>query len=117
MVKLRTERAQLFGLSTHAEFVLQEQTAGKPENVHAMLKKLAPAAVKNAQREGEDIQSIINREASHELASWDWGFYTEKVRAEKYSLDTAAMKPYFELERVLKNGVFFAAQKLYGLTF
>jgi peptidyl-dipeptidase Dcp len=116
-VKLRTERAKLFGVKTHAEFVLQEQTAANPANVHAMLKKLAPAAVKNAQREGEDIQEIISREDSYELASWDWDLYTEKVRAEKYSLDTSAMKPYFELESVLKNGVFFAAQKLYGLTF
>ena len=116
-VKLRTEKAKLFGLETHAEFVLQEQTAANPANVHSMLKKLAPAAVKNAQREGQDIQDVISREASHELASWDWDFYTEKVRAEKYSLDTSAMKPYFELESVLKNGVFFAAQKLYGLTF
>jgi peptidyl-dipeptidase Dcp len=117
MVALRTERAKLFGLKTHAEFVLQEQTAANPSNVHAMLRKLAPAAVKNAQREGEDIQAIMSRDSSDELQSWDWGFYTEKVRAEKYSLDTAAMKPYFELERVLKDGVFFAAQKLYGLTF
>ena len=116
-VKLRAERAKLFGLKTHAEFVLQEQTAANPANVHAMLRKLAPAAVKNAQREGQDIQRIISRDDSHELASWDWGYYTEKVRAEKYSLDTAAMKPYFELESVLKNGVFFAAEKLYGLTF
>jgi len=117
MVALRTERAKLFGLKTHAEFVLQEQTAANPSNVHAMLRKLAPAAVKNAQREGEDIQAIMSRESSDEIQSWDWGFYTEKVRAEKYSLDTAAMKPYFELERVLKDGVFFAAEKLYGLTF
>ena len=116
-VKLRAERAKLFGLKTHAEFVLQEQTAANPANVHAMLRKLAPAAVKNAQREGQDIQQIISRDESHELASWDWGYYTERVRAEKYSLDTAAMKPYFELESVLKNGVFFAAEKLYGLTF
>ena len=117
MVKLRAERAKLFGVKTHAEFVLQEQTAANPANVHSMLRKLAPAAVKNAQREGQDIQQIISREESHELASWDWGFYTERVRAEKYSLDTSAMKPYFELESVLKNGVFFAAEKLYGLTF
>ena len=116
-VKLRTEKAKLFGLKNHAEFILQEQTAANPANVHAMLKKLAPAAVKNAQREGEDIQLVISREETHELASWDWDFYTEKVRVEKYSLDTSAMKPYFELESVLKNGVFFAAQKLYGLTF
>lgn len=117
IVKLRAERAKLFGLKTHAEFVLQEQTAANPANVHSMLRKLAPAAVKNAEREGQDIQRIISREATHELASWDWGFYTEKVRTEKYSLDTSAMKPYFELESVLVNGVFFAAEKLYGLTF
>ena len=116
-IKLRAERAKLFGLRTHAEFVLQEQTAANPANVHSMLRKLAPAAVKNAQREGQDIQMIIAREKSHELASWDWDYYTEKVRKEKYSLDTSAMKPYFELESVLKNGVFFAAEKLYGLTF
>ena len=116
-VKLRAERAKLFGLKTHAEFVLQEQTAGNPENVHSMLRKLAPAAVRNAKREGQDIQQIISREVSHDLASWDWDFYSEKVRREKYSLDTSAMKPYFELENVLKNGVFFAAGKLYGLTF
>ncbi|MFM8446948.1 MAG: M3 family metallopeptidase, partial [Candidatus Nanopelagicaceae bacterium] len=117
IVRLRAERAKLFGLKTHAEFVLQEQTAANPENVHSMLRKLAPAAVRNAQREGEDIQRMISQEAAHELASWDWDFYTEKVRKERYSLDTSAMKPYFELESVLKNGVFFAAQKLYGLTF
>jgi peptidyl-dipeptidase Dcp len=116
-VKLRTEKAKLFGLKNHAEFILQEQTAANPANVYAMLKKLAPAAVKNAQREGEEIQQVVSREETHELASWDWDFYTEKVRVEKYSLDTSAMKPYFELESVLKNGVFFAAQKLYGLTF
>jgi peptidyl-dipeptidase Dcp len=107
----------LFGLKTHAEFVLQEQTAANPANVHSMLRKLAPAAVKNAQREGADIQEIISRDEAYQLASWDWDFYTEKVRAEKYSLDTSAMKPYFELESVLVNGVFFAAEKLYGLTF
>ena len=116
-VKLRAERAKLFGLKTHAEFVLQEQTAANPANVHSMLRKLAPAAVKNAQREGADIQEIISRDEAYELASWDWDYYTEKVRAEKYSLDTSAMKPYFELESVLVNGVFFAAEKLYGLTF
>ena len=116
-VKLRAERAKLFGLKTHAEFVLQEQTAANPANVHSMLRKLAPAAVKNAQREGADIQEIISRDEAYQLASWDWDYYTEKVRAEKYSLDTSAMKPYFELESVLVDGVFFAAEKLYGLTF
>ncbi len=117
MVELRAQRAKLFGLSSHAEYVLREQTAGHPDRVHAMLRKIAPAAVENAKREARDIQAIIDKSDRHELQSWDWDLFTEQVRAEKYDLDTAAMKPYFELEKVLIDGVFFAAQKLYGMTF
>lgn len=117
MVELRARRAKLFGLNSHAEYVLQEQTAGHPDRVHAMLGKIAPAAVANARREAADIESIIAQGANHELASWDWDFYTEQVRADKYELDTSAMRPYFELERVLNDGVFFAAEKLYGMKF
>jgi peptidyl-dipeptidase Dcp len=117
MVELRALRAKLFGLSSHAEYVLREQTAGHPDRVHAMLRKIAPAAVENAEREARDIQAIIDKTDRHELRSWDWDLFTEQVRAEKYDLDTAAMKPYFELEKVLIDGVFFAAQKLYGMTF
>ena len=117
MVALRTERAKLFGLSNHAEYVLRQQTAGSLDNVHAMLKKIAPAAVENARREGADIQKAIDKEASHLLESWDWDFYTEKVRVEKYQLDTSLMKPYFELNRVLNDGVFYAAGKLFGMKF
>ena len=117
MVELRAQRAKLFGLSSHAEYVLREQTAGHPDRVHAMLRKIAPAAVENAEREARDIQAIIDKSDRHELQSWDWDLFTEQVRAEKYDLDTAAMKPYFELEKVLIDGVFFAAQKLYGMTF
>ena len=117
MVALRTERAKLFGLSNHAEYVLRQQTAGSLDNVHAMLKKIAPAAVENARREGADIQRAIDKEASHVLESWDWDFYTEKVRVEKYQLDTSLMKPYFELNRVLQDGVFYAAGKLFGMKF
>ncbi len=117
MVELRAQRAKLFGLSSHAEYVLREQTAGHPDRVHAMLRKIAPAAVENAKREARDIQAIIDKSDRHALQSWDWDLFTEQVRAEKYDLDTAAMKPYFELEKVLIDGVFFAAQKLYGMTF
>ena len=117
MVALRTERAKLFGLSNHAQYVLRQQTAGSLDNVHAMLKKIAPAAVENARREGADIQKAIDKEASHVLESWDWDFYTEKVRVEKYQLDTSLMKPYFELNRVLNDGVFYAAGKLFGMKF
>lgn len=117
MVELRAQRAKLFGLNSHAEYVLQEQTAGHPDRVHAMLRKIAPAAVANARSEATEIEQTIAQNGNHELASWDWLYYTEKVRQAKYNLDTTAMRPYFELERVLHRGVFFAAEKLYGMKF
>jgi peptidyl-dipeptidase Dcp len=113
MVKLRAERARLFGKETHAEHVIAVQTAEHPDNVHAMLRKIAPAAVRNAQAEASDLK----KSAGSDIESWDWGFYTEKVRLEKYNIDTSKMRPYFELERVLHDGVFFAANKLFGVTF
>jgi peptidyl-dipeptidase Dcp len=113
IVKLRAERAKLFGKKTHAEHVIAVQTAEHPDNVHAMLRKIAPAAVRNAKAEAEDLKKA----AGAEIESWDWGFYTEKVRLEKYNIDTSKMRPYFELESVLKNGIFFAANKLFGITF
>ncbi len=113
MVKLRAERAKLFGKETHAEHVIAVQTAEHPDNVHAMLRKIAPAAVRNAKAEAEDLKKA----AGTDIESWDWGFYTEKVRLEKYNIDTSKMRPYFELERVLHEGVFFAANKLFGITF
>jgi peptidyl-dipeptidase Dcp len=113
MVKLRAERAKLFGKETHAEHVIAVQTAEHPDNVHAMLRKIAPAAVRNAKAEAEDLKKA----AGTGIESWDWGFYTEKVRLEKYNIDTTKMRPYFELERVLHDGVFFAANKLFGVTF
>ena len=113
VVKLRAERAKLFGKNTHAEHVIAVQTAEHPDNVHAMLRKIAPAAVRNAKAEAEDLK----KSAGTEIESWDWGFYTEQVRLEKYNIDTSKMRPYFELESVLKNGIFFAANKLFGITF
>ena len=113
VVKLRAERAKLFGKNTHAEHVIAVQTAERPDNVHAMLRKIAPAAVRNAQAEAEDLK----KSAGTEIESWDWGFYTEQVRLEKYNIDTTKMRPYFELESVLANGIFFAANKLFGITF
>ena len=113
MVKLRAERAKLFGKETHAEHVIAVQTAEHPDNVHAMLRKIAPAAVRNARAEAEDLK----KSAGTDIESWDWGFYTEKVRVEKYNVDTTKMRPYFELERVLHDGVFYAANKLFGVTF
>jgi peptidyl-dipeptidase Dcp len=118
MAKLRAVRAKLFGKNNHAEYIIAEQTAGSVENVHAMLRKIAPAALRNARAEGAEIQAMIRESGeSFELASWDWDFYTEKVRKAKHNIDSSAMRPYFELERVLHDGVFFAATKLFGITF
>ena len=118
MAQLRAVRAQLFGKKTHAEYIIAEQTAGSVENVHAMLRKIAPAAARNARAEGSDIQAMIKESGdSFEIASWDWDLYTEKVRKVKHNIDSSAMRPYFELERVLHDGVFFAATKLFGITF
>ncbi len=113
MVKLRAERAKLFGNNTHAEHVIAVQTAEHPNNVNAMLRKIAPAAVRNAKVEAEDLK----KSAGADIESWDWVFYTEKVRLEKYNIDTSKMRPYFELESVLEKGIFFAANKLFGISF
>jgi peptidyl-dipeptidase Dcp len=118
MATIRAMRANLLGFENHAEYVLSEQTAGNLNNVHNMLRKIAPAAVANARREAADLQAAIDAErGGFELASWDWDLYTERVRIEKYNVDTNLFKPYFELERVLQDGVFFAATKLFGITF
>jgi peptidyl-dipeptidase Dcp len=113
IVMLRAKRAELFGNKTHAEHVISIQTAEHPDNVHTMLRKIAPAAVRNARAEAAELK----KSAGLDIESWDWGFYTEKVRLEKYNIDTSKMRPYFELESVLENGVFFAANKLFGITF
>ena len=115
MVKLRAERATLFGFATHADYVLSRQTAKNPKAVHEMLRSIAPRARRNAEKEANDLEKIIA--GAHELASWDWAFYSEKVRKEKYEIDSEALRPYFELERVLRDGVFFAASRLFGITF
>jgi peptidyl-dipeptidase Dcp len=113
ITKLRAERARLLGFATHAGFVTADETAKTPEAVAAMLGKLAPPAARNAREEQKDLEEI----AGHPIEAWDWDFYTEKVRQKKYDVDTAAMRPYFESERVLRDGVFFAANQLYGITF
>ena len=115
MSLLRAKRAKLFGVKNHAEYSLLTSTAKSPVNVHKMLRQIAPAAIRNAKAEAADLQKAIGTE--FELESWDWDLYTEQVRLEKYSVDTTAMRPYFELERVLENGVFFAANKLFGISF
>ena len=111
--KLRAQRAQLFGFKNHAEYVTSIQTAKNPQNIHAMLTKIAKSARANAEKEA----ALLQTKTQEKIESWDWAFYTEQIRQEKYNLDTAAMRDYFELETVLHDGVFFAATKLFGITF
>ena len=120
---LRAERATMMGYDNHAQYVLEDETAKTPEAVSAMLTQLAPAAVANARREGAALQAMIDKEQavkgepSFELQPWDWAFYAEKVRQDQYNFDESQLKPYFEMENVLENGVFYAANQVYGLTF
>jgi peptidyl-dipeptidase Dcp len=115
ITRLRAERAALLGFSSHAAFVTADETAKTPEAVDAMLRGLAPAAARNARAEQADLRALLGD--GTELAAWDWAFYTEKVRKARYDIDTSEMRPYFEAERVLQDGVFFAATRLYGVRF
>ena len=118
MTKLRACRATLFGVKSHADYITSENTAKSPENIHTMLRKIALSAVANAKSEGAVLQEAINASGENfALESWDWDLYSEQVRAEKYNVDTAALKPYFEIEKTLHDGVFFAATQLFGITF
>lgn len=114
----RAERAALLGYPNHATYQLEEQTVGTVSRLNQLLAQLAPPAVANARREAADMQTIIDREGGgFQLAGWDWQLYAEKVRQEKYNFDENQLKPYYELNRVMIDGVFFAATKLYGITF
>ena len=113
ITRLRAERAELLGFESHAAWVIADETAKNPGNVAAMLNRLAVPAAKNAREEQADLQAL----AGHPVEAHDWAYYSEKVRQAKYDVDESAMRPYFEAERVLQDGVFFAATKLYGITF
>ena len=116
--RLRAERAKLLGYENHAVYQLEDQTAGNVPTVNKLLADLAPPAVANARREAADMQKVIDQEkGGFQIAPWDWDFYSEKVRKARYAFDESELKPYYELNHVLVDGVFFAAGKLYGLTF
>ncbi|MFT3907352.1 MAG: M3 family metallopeptidase [Steroidobacteraceae bacterium] len=123
IVKLRAERARLLGYKNHAAYVLEDETAATPEAVNAMLRQIAPAALSAARREAADIQKVIDAEAkaqgtkSFTLQPWDWDLYAQQVRKAKYDFDAEQVKPYFELDHVLQDGVFYAAHQLYGVSF
>lgn len=114
----RAERASVLGFPHHAEFVAAEACAGSSAAVAAMLARLAPAAVRNARAEADALRDVLaGLDPDAELEPWDWQYLTEKLRAERYSLDAEQLRPYLELERVLHEGVFAAASGLFGVTF
>ncbi|WP_431799418.1 M3 family metallopeptidase [Microbacterium kunmingense] len=118
IVRLRAERAELLGYDSHAAYITADETAGSPEAVRELLFRLAAPAARNAKREQAALQGIIDSSGDpFPLAAHDWAFYTERVREAEYDLDRAALRPWFEAERVLKDGVFRAATELYGVTF
>ena len=118
IMKLRAERAALLGYPNHAAFNLENQTAKTTEAVNERLTSLAPVAVANAKVEASELQALIKAEGGDfDLAPWDWAYYSERLRAQKYAFDESELKPYFELDNVLTRGVFHAAEQLYGITF
>jgi peptidyl-dipeptidase Dcp len=123
ILTLRQQKAKLLGYPDYATYALAEETAGKPANVDKILGQVAPAAVAKAKQEAGEIQKEIDAEAkaaktkTFTLEPWDWAYYAQKVRAQKFGFTDDQVKPYFEMERVLHDGVFFAANQLYGITF
>ncbi|MEP6899239.1 MAG: peptidyl-dipeptidase Dcp [Rhodanobacter sp.] len=118
LAQIRAEQARLIGFPNYAAWKLDDQMAKTPETAIAFMEKLVPAATARAHAEAKDIQSVIDRQhGGFKVEPWDWNFYSEQVRKAKYDLDESQIKPYFELDNVLQNGVFYAANQLYGLTF
>ena len=123
IVRLRAERAKVLGYPDYAAYVLEDETAGTASAVNKLLGDIAPAAIAKAKREAADLQALIDQQAKAEhtrpfkLEAWDWAFYAERLRQARYAYDEAQVKPYFELNRVLTDGVFYAATRFYGITF
>lgn len=112
LATLRAERAALLGYDSHAAYVVADRTAGSTEAVTELLNRLVPPAVANAEREAEALTQL----AGGPIEAWDWAYWSDRLRAERYAVDEASLRPYFELERVLRDGVFHAAHEVYGIT-
>jgi len=118
MAQIRAKKANLLGFDTWASYAVADQMAKTPGAVYEILDDLAPKALARAKVEAADIQAEIKKAGGDfELQPWDWAYYADKVRKEKYSLDESSIKPYFEFNTVLKDGLFFAMHKLYGISF
>jgi peptidyl-dipeptidase Dcp len=117
-MRVRAERARLLGYPNHAAWVLEDETALTPDAVNRRLAELTGPAVANARREAAKLQAMIDEEGGgFRLEPWDWAFYSEKVRRAEFAFDESELRPYFELDQVLEDGVFWAANQLYGITF
>ena len=118
IAQLRAQKAKLLGYPDYASYTLYDQMAQNPQAVEKFLNQLVPATARKIADESKLVQAAIDKDGKHfDLKPWDWERYAEQVRKEKYALDDAALKPYFEINSVLQNGVFYAANKLYGVTF
>jgi peptidyl-dipeptidase Dcp len=122
LAKARAERAALLGYPSHAAYMLEDQTAKTTGAVNKLLAEFARPAVNNAKKEAADLQKVIDAEGANsgtpfQAAAYDWNYYSDKVRAQRYAFDQNQLRPYFEYNRVLLDGVFFAATKEYGITF
>jgi peptidyl-dipeptidase Dcp len=118
IAQLRAQRARLLGFASHAAWKLEDQMAKTPEAALQFMDALVPVATAKAASEARDIQGVIDaQKAGFALQAWDWDFYADQVRKAKYDLNDAEIKPYFAINNVLENGVFFAANQLYGITF
>ncbi len=118
IAELRAQKANILNCNNYAEWGLKDQMAKTPKAALDFLNQLVPASIKNGKKEAEELQKLIDREnGGFKLAPWDWNYYAEKLRKEKYDLNEDEIKPYFELFTVLNKGVFYAAEKLYGITF
>lgn len=118
LAALRAERAQLLGYPHHAAYQLEVQTARETPAVNSLLARLAVPAVANARREASAMQALVDKAGGgFSLQAWDWDFYAEKVRQQRFAFDESQLRPYLEMDRVLRDGVFHAATLLYGITF
>jgi peptidyl-dipeptidase Dcp len=118
LARLRAERSKILGFETFAHFAVQTQMAETPDNVINMLTNLLPAVKRNTENEAEAIKAAMLADGIEgDLQPWDWEYFAEKVRKARYDIDENEVKPYFELESVLNNGVFYTMNRLYGVTF
>ena len=118
ILKLRAEKAQLLGYENHAHYILENQTALSVDAVNQRLAQLAMPAAANVAREANELQRLIDEESqSFDLESWDWDFYSEKLKRERFDFDASQLRDYLELDNVLKRGVFYAAENLFGISF